>query len=146
MRGTRWPRDGAPRATSQSRALPVVFAERLAPAVLGVLADLAVRWRELLFQPLRGAIQPLAQVVTQLMAGLGSEEQGQGAPDQRAERKRSDHGEGGLVGIALLQADPVEQIIPFRESGPKLLGKVLERHRSSSIGRMHRGRPRSGNC
>src|SRR5262249_43008229 len=85
--------------------------------------------------------EALTEVMTQLVSGLGSEQERQRAADHRAESKGADHREGGLVGIALLQADPGEQVIAFRESGPKLLGKVLESHRSSSIvGLRHEGR------
>src|SRR5262245_60311603 len=87
---------------------------------------LRMRRCQLLFDPLRGAVQTLAEILTQLVAGLGREEQCQRAADQGAERERAKHGEGGIVGGALLEPDPGEHVIPFRKVRPHLLRHVLQ--------------------
>src|SRR5262249_54620516 len=85
---------------------------------------------ELVLQPLGRPVEPLAEVVTELVPRLGCEQQGQGASHHRPEGEGPDHGEGGVVEAALLlQADIAEQVVAFRKVGSQLLGEVLERHR-----------------
>src|SRR5262249_7605880 len=87
-----------------------------------------IRRRQVFLDPLRRPVQSLPEVLAKLMPRLGREEEGECTADQRAERERPDHGERRVVGVALLQADPVEQLIPFGKCASQLLGEVLESH------------------
>src|SRR5262249_51228574 len=87
------------------------------------------RGREPLLDLLRGAIQPLSEIMPKLMTGPGREQQGERAADHRSERDGPHHGERRVVGGALLlQADPVKHVVRLRQPAPELLRKILEGH------------------
>src|SRR5262249_58098292 len=93
-------------------------------------AQLVLQPLTLVLQSLGRPVEPLAEVVTELVPRLGRKQQGQGAAHHRPESEGSDHGERGVVEAALLlQAYPAEQVVAFGKVGSQLLGEVLERHR-----------------